>query len=154
MLSRWQDRQNGELVLWVSSGGTCYNCPYDWSAFWFKQETARMVSDLKQFTDQMVRADGLRYKQGGSGKPRKRLAGQSAGWKTARIQGLWAGLGRKENPLFWLNAPKEQWRVMVLAETMEAANERKCSQECRQAGWKAIRCPVEVACKGFVPASW
>lgn len=39
---------------------------------------------------------------------------------------------------------------------MEAANEYKRSKyadlaaECREAGWKAITCPVEVGCRGFV----
>ncbi len=44
-------------------------------------------------------------------------------------------------------------------EGMEAANERKCAkyadlvEDCREAGWKATLCPVEVGCRGFVGSS-
>ncbi len=40
-------------------------------------------------------------------------------------------------------------------EGMEAANERKRAkyadlvEDCREAGWKATMCPVEVGCRGF-----
>lgn len=42
---------------------------------------------------------------------------------------------------------------------LEAANERKRAKyadlaaECREAGWKAVTCPVEVGCRGYVGAS-
>ena len=44
-------------------------------------------------------------------------------------------------------------------EGIEAANERKRAKyadlaaECKEAGWEAITCPVEVGCRGFVGSS-
>ncbi len=60
----------------------------------------------------------------------------------------------------------EPFKTILLAELtvpweekIEAANERKRSEyadlvdECREAGWKAIMCPIKVGCRGFVGAS-
>ncbi len=57
----------------------------------------------------------------------------------------------------------EQCKTILLVELtvpweegMEAANERKRAkyadlvEDCREAGWKATMCPVEVGCWGFV----
>ena len=149
----------------------------------YKQDKARIVLELRESTDLLVRAAGSQIRTGRKWKAQEEvdLAISRLNHRkvVGRVQEGRAGLGRSETPLFWSKASKEERRAMadlvmwseqsktiLLVEltvpwdwAIEAANERKrakyadLAEECREAGWKAITCPVEVGCRGFVGSS-
>ncbi len=108
----------------------------------YKQEKARMVLELKESTDQLVRAAGPKIQTGRKWKAQEEVDMAISRLKhseiVGRVQEGRAGLGRSETPLFWSKASKEERRAMVVAEVTRTEQERlniKAVSQSRQGGW-------------------
>ncbi len=108
----------------------------------YKQEKARMVLELKESTDQLVRAAGPKIQTGRKWKAQEEVDMAISRLKhseiVGRVQEGRAGLGRSETPLFWSKASKEERRAMVVAEVTRTEQERlniKTVSQSRQGGW-------------------
>lgn len=108
----------------------------------YKQEKARMVLELRESTDQLVRAAGPKIQTGRKWKAQEEVDMAISRLKhreiVGRVQEGRAGLGRSETPLFWSKASKEERRAMVVAEVTRTEQERlniKAVSQSRQGGW-------------------
>ncbi|KAL2095427.1 hypothetical protein ACEWY4_010146 [Coilia grayii] len=86
----------------------------------YRQEKARLVLELRESTDQLIRAAGSQVRTGRKWKAQEEVDMAISRLKhheiVGRVQEGRAGLGRSETPLFWSKASKEQRRAMVVAE--------------------------------------
>ncbi|XP_039516167.1 receptor-type tyrosine-protein phosphatase beta-like [Pimephales promelas] len=94
----------------------------------YKQEKARMVMELRESTDQLVRAAGPNIRTGRKWKAQEEVDRAISRLKhceiVGRVQEGRAGLGRSETPLFWSKASKEERKAMVVAEVTRTEQER------------------------------
>ncbi len=108
----------------------------------YKQEKARLVLELRESTDQLVRAAGTQMRTGRKWKAQEEVDVAIGRLKhrevVGRVQEGRAGLGRGETPLFWSKASKEDQRAMVVAEVARAEQERliiKAMSQGQQGRW-------------------
>ncbi len=108
----------------------------------YKQEKARMVLELRESTDQLVRAAAPKIQTGRKWKVQEEVDMAISRLKhreiVGRVQEGRAGLGRSETPLFWSKASKKERRAMVVAEVTRTEQERlniKAVSQSRQGGW-------------------
>ncbi|KAL2104213.1 hypothetical protein ACEWY4_001081 [Coilia grayii] len=94
----------------------------------YRQEKARLVLELRESTDQLVRAAGSQVRTGRKWKAQEEVDRAISRLKhrevIGRVQEGRAGLGRSETPLFWSRASKEQRRAMVVAEVARTEQDR------------------------------
>ncbi|KAL2099527.1 hypothetical protein ACEWY4_003921 [Coilia grayii] len=108
----------------------------------YRQEKARLVLELRESTDQLVRAAGSQVRTGRKWKAQEEVDRAISRLKhrevIGRVQEGRAGLGRSETPLFWSRASKKQRRAMVVAEVARTEQDRlrvKAVSQSRQGGW-------------------
>ena len=108
----------------------------------YKQEKARLVLELRESTDQLVRAAGTQIRTGRKWKAPEEVDMAISRLKhrevVGRVQEGRAGLGRGETPLFWSKASKEDRRAMVVAEVARTEQERlkiKAVSQGQQGHW-------------------
>lgn len=108
----------------------------------YKQEKARLVLELRETTDQLVRAAGTQIRTGRKWKAQEEVDMAIARLKhrevVGRVQEGRAGLGRGDVPLFWSKASKEDRKAMVVAEVARTEHERlnvKAVSQGQQGRW-------------------
>ena len=108
----------------------------------YKQEKARMVLELRESTDQLVKEAGSQIRTGRKWKAQEEVDMAISRLKhcevVSRVQEGRAGLGRSETPHFRSKASKEERRAMVVAEVTRTEQERlniKAVSQSRQGGW-------------------
>ncbi|KAJ8333569.1 hypothetical protein SKAU_G00415770 [Synaphobranchus kaupii] len=94
----------------------------------YKQEKARMVLELRESSDHLVRATGTQVRTGRRWKAEEEVDQAIARLKhrevVGRVQVGRAGLGRSETPLFWSKASKRERKAMVVTEVARSEQER------------------------------
>ena len=94
----------------------------------YKQEKARLVLELRESTDQLVRAADPQIRTGRKWKAQEEVDLAISQLKhrevVGRVQSGRAGLGRGKTPLFWSKASKVDQKAMVVAEVVRTEQER------------------------------
>ncbi|KAJ8332759.1 hypothetical protein SKAU_G00416550 [Synaphobranchus kaupii] len=110
----------------------------------YKQEKARMVLELRESSDHLVRAAGTQVRTGRRWKAEEEVDQAIGRLKhrevVGRVQVGRAGLGRSETPLFWSKASKRERKAMVVTEVARSEQERytiKAVRQSRQGGWSS-----------------
>ncbi|CAM4298856.1 unnamed protein product [Leuciscus chuanchicus] len=110
----------------------------------YKQEKARLVLELRETTDQLVRAAGIQIRTGRKWKAQEEVDRAIGRLKhhevVGRVQEGRAGLGRGDVPLFWSKASREDRKAMVVAEVARTEHERlniKAVSQGQQGRWTA-----------------
>ncbi|KAJ8338476.1 hypothetical protein SKAU_G00374420 [Synaphobranchus kaupii] len=110
----------------------------------YKQEKARMVLELRESSDHLVRAAGTQVRTGRRWKAEEEVDQAIARLKhrevVGRVQVGRAGLGRSETPLFWSKASKRERKAMVVTEVARSEQERytiKAVCQSQQGGWSS-----------------
>ncbi|KAG1925338.1 hypothetical protein F2P79_025614 [Pimephales promelas] len=108
----------------------------------YKQEKVRLIMELRESTDPLVRAADAQVLTGRKWRAKEevdlaisRLQHREV---LGRVQDGRAGVGWGQAPLFWSNASKEERKAMVAAEVMRAEHERltiKAVSQGQQGGW-------------------
>lgn len=108
----------------------------------YKQEKTRLVLELRESSDQLVRAAGLQIRTGRKWKAQEEVDTAISRLKhrevVGRVQKGRAGLGRSKPDRFWSKASKEERKAMVVAEVTRTELERfniKAVSQSRQGGW-------------------
>ncbi|KAJ8414518.1 hypothetical protein AAFF_G00037200 [Aldrovandia affinis] len=124
----------------VSSGGTSCSCLYN--GLGYKQGKTRLVQELRESTDQLVRCADAQVRTGQKWKAQVEVDQAISRLQhldvVGRVQAGRTGLGWGEAPQFWSKANRKERKEMVVSEVTKMEEERykikAVSQGC-QGGW-------------------